>query len=107
MSPKAENPTHDLLGVTQVELSQQATVLLFGKLLARVPGGFLDVTGHRRRETDLHVDLAVAMEDAERLGKVGLQVEILRPVEAELFQLGRLDAINLPVTDRVLGGGRW
>ena len=43
-----------------------------------MPGGFLDVAGDGGRKADLDVDVAVAVEDAERLGQVLLEVEVRR-----------------------------
>ena len=105
MLPEAQDPTLDLLDAVEMKRGQQRAVGLPGEPLAGVPCLLLDVAGHRGREADLDLNVAVALVDAERAGEVFLQVEVGRTLEAELGQLDRLDPIDLPVANGVVVGG--
>ncbi len=89
MLAEAEDPAFDLLRMAKIERGQEVAVLLRRKLLAIVPLRFLDVTSHPRREPDLHMDFAVAVEDAKRLGQVLVKIDLT------LLQVGSGDGPSI------------
>ena len=96
---EAHDPPLDLLRPVQRELGNHAPVPLPSQLLARVPRRFLDVPGDGRQEANLDADFAVAVEDAERLGQMLLEIEILGPLESLVLQFDSLDPVHLPMAD--------
>jgi len=51
------------------------------------------------------VDVALAVEDAERLGQVLVEIEILGSIEMDLCDLRLLDPVHFPVPDLPVVGG--
>ena len=88
MLPKAQHPPFDLLRAVQVEFGDQGSILLRRELLAWMPRLLLNVAGHGGREPDLDMHGFFAVEDAERLGHVLVEIKIFGRLEVELGDLG-------------------